>query len=98
VLAAAQPLLAAAGQPFGYRAVEEIGRYLEGAAGVLDPVTALDLQIKQKLLPKLRGEDTPRFRTALRELAALLQPYPQSAAKLLAMLDRLEREGYTDFY
>jgi MoxR-like ATPase len=98
VLAAAQPLLAAAGQPFGYRAVEEIGRYLEGAAGVLDPTTALDLQIKQKLLPKLRGEDTPRFRTALRELAALLQPYPQSAAKLLAMLDRLEREGYTDFY
>ena len=98
VLLAAQPLLSAAGQPFGYRAVAEIGRYLEGAAGVLDPSTALDLQIKQKLLPKLRGEDTPRFRQALRELAALLQPYPQSAAKIAAMLARLEREGYTDFY
>lgn len=98
LLVALQPILAAAGQPFGYRAVEEIGRYLEGAAGVLEPATALDLQIKQKLLPKLRGEATPRFRQALRDLNALLEPYPQSAAKVRAMLERLEREGYTDFY
>jgi len=98
VLLAAQAILAEIGQPYGYRTIEEIGRYLEGASGVIEPATALDLQIKQKILPKLRGEDTPRFRKALRDLAALLAGYPQSLAKAQAMLARLEREGYTDFY
>ncbi|GIV96287.1 MAG: hypothetical protein KatS3mg057_0944 [Herpetosiphonaceae bacterium] len=80
--------------------------------------TALDLQIKQKLLPKLRGENTPRFRRALLGLLGLLTdrsverlrpgdlmvmdvtaaPFPESAAKILAMLQQLDREGYTDFY
>lgn len=98
VLVAAQSILSEIAQPFGYRTIEEIGRYLEGASGVIEPATALDLQIKQKILPKLRGEDTPRLRKGLRDLAGLLAGYPQSLAKVQAMLARLEREGYTDFY
>lgn len=98
LITALQPLMLSAGQPFGYRTVEEIARYLDGASGVLDLNTALDLQIKQKILPKLRGEDTPRFRKAMRDLAQLLASYPQSHAKVTAMLARLEREGYADFY
>ncbi len=98
VLTALQPALIAAGQPFGYRTLSEIGRYLHEAQGVLDLQQAFDLQIKQKLLPKLRGEDTPRFRAALREIAQLIADYPQSARKVAAMIERLEREGYTDFY
>ena len=93
-----QPILQKAGQPFGYRTVAEIGRYLYEARGVLEPAVALDTQVKQKLLPKLRGEDTPRFRAALRELHEALNGLPQSAAKVAAMRERLEREGYTDFY
>ncbi|HEY1015666.1 MAG TPA: AAA family ATPase [Herpetosiphonaceae bacterium] len=98
LLTRAAPILAAAGHPFGYRVAAELLRYLETASGVLDETTAIDLQLKQKLLPKLRGEDTPRFRRALRDLQALFAAYPQSAAKVAAMLERLEREGYADFY
>jgi hypothetical protein len=97
------------GQPFGYRTVTEVLRYLELARAVLPLEQALDLQIKQKILPKLRGEDSPRLRQGLAELLALLGPerpepgqeadrFPESADKVRRMRQRLEREGYTDFY
>jgi MoxR-like ATPase len=112
-------ILTRAGQPFGYRAVAEILRYVEQARGVLSPAQALDQQIKQKLLPKLRGDDTPRLRRALTELLELLlgqpraawgkaaavapedvaaAPFPESAEKVRRMLERLDAEGFTDFY
>ena len=80
---------------------------------------ALDQQIKQKLLPKLRGDDTPRLRRAMTELLELLlgkqrdawgkaaaiepeevaaAPFPESAEKVRRMLERLDVEGFTDFY
>ncbi|HEX8158819.1 MAG TPA: AAA family ATPase, partial [Solirubrobacteraceae bacterium] len=61
-------IMARAGHPFGYRTVAEMLRYVEQARGVLPPEQALDQQIKQKVLPKLRGDDTPRLRRALTEL------------------------------
>jgi hypothetical protein len=94
-------------------------RYLEQARGILAPTRALDQQLKQKVLPKLRGEDTPRLRRALTDLLALalgrepgtigkisqLPPetfataaLPESAEKLRRMLERLESDGFTDFY
>jgi hypothetical protein len=99
-------------QPFGYRTIAEMLRYVDRARGVLPTQQALDLQIKQKILPKLRGEDTPRLRQALRDLLQLFvgkqlavqdtmpadAPLPQSAQKVQRMLERLEREGFTDFY
>jgi hypothetical protein len=77
------------------------------------------LQIKQKVLPRLRGEDAPRLRRALSALLSLTlgvaqgawgkaggvsaaqlaaAPYPESAAKLRRMLERLDQDGFTDFY
>lgn len=112
-------ILARAGQPFGYRTLAEMLRYLQQAQGVLSPDQALDQQIKQKILPKLRGEDTPRLRRALVALvellldvpqsqwgrAAQIEPaqvaasrYPDSAEKVRRMLERLDAEGFTDFY
>ncbi|HET9222979.1 MAG TPA: AAA family ATPase, partial [Roseiflexaceae bacterium] len=112
-------ILTRAGQPFGYRAVAEMLRYVEQARGVLPPEQALDQQIKQKLLPKLRGDDTPRLRRALTELLELLlgqprttwskaadvapedvaaAPFPESAEKVRRMFERLDVEGFTDFY
>jgi len=112
-------ILTRAGQPFGYRAVAEMLSYIEQARGVLPPAQALDQQIKQKLLPKLRGDDTPRLRRALTELLELLlgqprdawgkaaavepeaiaaAPFPESAEKVRRMLERLDAEGFTDFY
>lgn len=111
--------IARAGHPFGYRVLAEILRYLEHAQGTLAPTQALDLQIKQKILPKLRGEENPRLRRVLQELLALLldrplstapqaaqippemiaaAPYPESAEKVRRMIERLDQEGFTDFY
>jgi hypothetical protein len=94
-------------------------RYIEQARGALEPRQALDLQLKQKVLPRLRGEDAPRLRRALTELlslalgldarvwnrAAQVTPaqleaavFPESAAKLRRMLERLDQDGFTDFY
>jgi hypothetical protein len=92
-------------------------RYVEQARGVLPPLQALDLQIKQKVLPKLRGEESPRLRSALSGLLGLLcntiaparasqvtpaqiaaAPFPESAEKVRRMLERLDTEGFTDFY
>jgi AAA domain (dynein-related subfamily) len=119
MITAIHAILARAGQPFGYRAVAEILHYIEQARGVLPPAQALDQQIKQKLLPKLRGDDTPRLRRALTELLELLlgqpraawgkaaavapedvaaAPFPESAEKVRRMLERLDAEGFTDFY
>lgn len=112
-------IVARAGQPFGYRTLAEMLRYIEQARGVLAPAQALDQQIKQKILPKLRGDDTPRLRRALAALLELLlgqpqsvwgkaaqvqpalvaeAPFPDSAEKVRRMLERLEAEGFTDFY
>jgi hypothetical protein len=109
-----------AGHPFGYRTLGEILRFLDqaGSTGALTPEQALDLQIKQKVLPRLRGEEGPRLRRALTGMLALMlggdplperaarisparlaaAPYPASAAKLRTMLDRLDLDGFTDFY
>jgi hypothetical protein len=112
-------IVASLGQPFGYRTINEMLRYIETAQGVLTPQQALDLQIKQKVLPRLRGEDSPRLRRALGDLLALLlntpapergsaaavppeqraqAPLPTSAEKVRRMLERLQHEGFTDFY
>ncbi|EFO80667.1 ATPase [Oscillochloris trichoides DG-6] len=112
-----QPLSAAGGHPFGYRTISEMLRFVEQAAGTLSPTAALDLQIKQKVLPRLRGEDSPRLRRAITGLLNLTlglevrqkashisaaqlaaAPYPESAAKLQRMLERLDQDGFTDFY
>lgn len=118
-LAEIHAIVAAAGHPFGYRAIGEILRFVEQARGAMAPTQALDLQLKQKVLPRLRGEDAPRLRRALTDMLSLAlgleprawgraaqvtpaqlaaAPYPESAAKLRRMLERLDQDGFTDFY
>ncbi|MFO7168248.1 MAG: GTPase [Chloroflexota bacterium] len=122
-ITAVHAVVARAGQPFGYRTLAEILRYLEEARGVLSAEQALDQQIKQKVLPKLRGEDSPRLRRALSALLELFlggepgdapwppgkaarvtpeevgaAPLPESAEKVRRMLERLDADGFTDFY
>ncbi|MFN8476804.1 MAG: GTPase [Kouleothrix sp.] len=119
VITAMHAILTRAGQPFGYRTIAEMLRYIEQARGVLPLPVALDQQIKQKILPKLRGDDTPRLRRALVALLELLlgqpqsvwgkaaaiepaavagAPFAESAEKVRRMLERLDTEGFTDFY
>ncbi len=119
VIVQVHSIVARAGQPFGYRVLSEMLRYIEQSHGILTPQQALDFQIKQKVLPKLRGDDAPRLRRALTELLELLlgapqsawkraaqvapeavaaAPFPESAEKVRRMLERLDVDGFTDFY
>lgn len=119
MLASVHAIMSQGGLAFGYRTLAEVLGYVERARGVLPPTDAVDQQIKQKILPKLRGEDSPRLRRTLTALLELLlgqpqsvwgragsvtpeavagAPFPSSAEKVRRMLERLDAEGFTDFY
>lgn len=84
---------------FGYRIRDEILRYIYFAETLssidFTTETALDLQIKQKILPRIKGPES--IREALKSLRDIIQKYPQSTAKLDQMIGALDN-GYTDFY
>ncbi len=84
---------------FGYRIRDEILRYMYFAETLSsDDFTteiALDLQIKQKILPRIKG--TESIREALNSLRDIIDKYPESTEKLDQMIGALDN-GYTDFY
>lgn len=90
---------------FGYRIRDEILRYMYFAENLsfdnFTTDTALDLQIKQKILPRVKG--TESIREALKSLRDIIQDKlksiekPQSIEKLDLMIGALDN-GYTDFY
>lgn len=84
---------------FGFRVREEIERFIANGRDLLDPQLLFDLQIHQKVLPKLRGSGSG-LETALRQLKDLCQSrdWPRSSAKVEEMLDRLLADGITGFY
>lgn len=84
---------------FGFRVREEIERYIANGAGLMAPDDLFDLQIHQKLLPKVRGSGTTleMALTQLRDLAAG-RGWQRSAAKAEEMLGRLMVDGITHFY
>lgn len=85
---------------FGYRIRDEILRYeyfaekLGNSDFTID--TALDFQIKQKILPRIKGPES--IRPSLESLRdKLAGKYLLSSAKINQMLEALQN-GYTDFY
>ena len=84
---------------FGYRIRDEILRYMYFSETLssddFTDETALDLQMKQKILPRIKGPES--IREALKSLRDIIQKYPQSIAKLDQMIGALDN-GYTDFY
>jgi hypothetical protein len=82
----------------GYRVVREIELYLANSAGLLEPQVALDLQIKQRILPHVRGTEV--IEDVLNELLDLTrnQRLPRSHRRLEEMKSRLKRDGYTSFW
>ncbi len=91
-------ILQGLGRPAGYRALGDVLRYLEEARGVLPAEEALDRQIVQRLIPKIRGEDSPKLRAALAELERLLRDgnLLQSTTRVQRIRERLAAEGFAD--
>jgi len=83
---------------FGYRVCSEILKYVNTLALPLE--RALDLQIMQKILPKLGGDDNARLRGSLQDLKEYLEKtaYSDSKSKASKMLESLDQQGYTSFF
>jgi MoxR-like ATPase len=83
---------------FAYRVCDEILRYVETLT--LTPERALDLQIMQKILPKMCGDDNSRLRGSLQDLKKYLEnsPYVNSRDKVTKMLENLDQQGFTSFF
>jgi energy-coupling factor transporter ATP-binding protein EcfA2 len=86
---------------FGYRTRDEILRYLYFAENLYSndftEDVALDFQIKQKILPKIKGPESVRpMLNSLKEFI-VSKNYEHSTNKIDQMLEALQN-GYTDYY
>ncbi len=87
-----------AGLGLGYRVLREIELYLANSSGLLSPEVAFDLQVKQRILPRVRGTST--IRETVRDLATFMRSnnLPRSCGRVEEMEIRLKRDGYTSFW
>jgi 5-methylcytosine-specific restriction protein B len=87
---------------FGWRTVGDVIGYVRSAlsGGAISFAEALDHAVYAKVLPKLRGEDSPRLRKALAECASLLKErsLTLSAGKIGQLEDDLTRVGTARFW
>ena len=82
----------------GYRILRDIELYLANSKDLLQPEVAFDLQVKQRILPRVRG--TEAIRPVLDELATFMKRnnLARSEKRLDEMKVRLKRDGYTNFW
>lgn len=87
---------------FGFRIVDEVRGFMRQATagGHLTLTEALDAVVYAKVLPKIRGEDAPRLRTALMACATALRSHglPRSEAKVIDLQAELVATGNTRFW
>lgn len=88
---------------FGYRTADEFLSFVRLPEGADDEQTRrvlLDQAVFSKILPRVRGEDTPTFRTALEGLKKLCHDngLSLSARKAADMIEMLGRSGVTRFW
>lgn len=91
-------ILNKSGLGLGYRVLREIELFMANSSGLLDPSIAFDLQVKQRILPRVRG--TAAILSMLRELIAYSKSHNlnRSGIRLEEMEGRLKRDGYTSFW
>ncbi len=86
---------------FGWRTIGDVLGYVQVAtAGGMKLATALDHAVYAKVLPKLRGEDSPRLQKSLQEVQAVLiaENLSESAAKLDELREDLQALGSARFW
>ena len=96
-------VLAPARLHFGWRVIEEVVRFMEqrqAQSAELSVDDALDRVIYAKVLPKLRGDDSPRFRKALAECQTVLneRPLTRSARKVEELIEDVDQTGSFRFW
>ena len=96
-LAAIHRILEKSSLHFGYRTREEILRFVYCSKELLALPVALDVQTKQRILPKIKGPET--IKNTLLELKEKLTEwgYSHSLEKLDQMVEKLE-QGYTSYF
>lgn len=84
--------------PFAFRVLDDIDSYVREAAALGVPwQEALDEQVLQKVLPKVRGSD-PRVGTALQDVQAACEGMPLSRDRATAMLKRFMDHGFVSYF
>lgn len=87
---------------FGWRTIADVLGYIQAAiaAGFISFEAALDQAIYSKVLPKLRGEDTPRLQQAFQNVRKTLDEasLSDSAAKLEELTNDLKYLGSARFW
>ncbi|WP_437819523.1 McrB family protein [Sorangium sp. So ce1078] len=87
---------------FGYRTAGEVLAFMQAVPelGGATQETFLDQAVFSKVLPRLRGEDTPAFKDALEALTGICKRRGLSAseAKIESMKDLLRRTGVARFW
>lgn len=98
-------LIKAKNQRFGFRVRNEIIDYLANSENIFSGNVddnigiAFDIQIKQKILPKLSGSGRD-LRDSLLDLKQYFEErkYERSLEKVSDMISRFDRDGFTSFY
>ncbi|CAN93407.1 hypothetical protein sce3248 [Sorangium cellulosum So ce56] len=87
---------------FGYRTAGEVLAFMHAVPelGGAAQETFLDQAVFSKVLPRLRGEDTPAFKGALETLQGICKRrgLTMCEAKLATMMELLKRTGVTRFW
>ena len=88
---------------FGWRVVDDVLNYMERVTidgGAADPAAILDDVVYAKVLPKLRGDDSQRFREALKNCAGVLAEHGLKGCqnKVRELKDDLESTGSARFW
>ena len=88
---------------FGWRVVDDVLDYMSRViahGGVNDPAVMLDSVVYAKILPKLRGDDSPRFREALDSCLKILEErgLTDCHKKVKELKDDLEATGSARFW
>lgn len=85
--------------PFAFRVLDEVAAYVAGAEALDVPWDeAVDEQLVQKVLPKLKGAD-PAVGPALeRFTAATVDRFPLSYARAAVMLEGFRQHGFASYF
>ena len=88
---------------FGWRVVDDVLDYMDRVmadSSVANAAEVLDDVVYAKILPKLRGDDSPRFREALQTSAEVLNEHrlDNSVRKVNELSGDLESTGSARFW